>query len=41
MVSVGALWLPILLSGAVVFVASSLVWMVLPHHKSDWAALPG
>jgi hypothetical protein len=40
MVSVGALWLPILLSGVVVFVASSLVWMVLPHHKSDWAPLP-
>ena len=41
MVSLGALWLPILLSGVVVFVASSLVWMVLPHHKSDWSALPG
>jgi hypothetical protein len=41
MVSLGALWLPILVSSVVVFVASSLVWMVLPHHRSDWKALPG
>jgi len=29
------LWLPILVSTALVFVASNLVWMALPHHKSD------
>lgn len=40
MVSLGSLWLPILLSSLIVFVASSLVWMVLPHHKSDWAKIP-
>ncbi len=30
------LWLPILISAAVVFVASAAVWMILPHHRSDW-----
>jgi len=35
MVTLDALWLPILVSTALVFVASSLVWMVLPHHRSD------
>jgi hypothetical protein len=34
------LWLPIVLSAIVVFVASFIAWMVLPHHKSDWAKLP-
>jgi hypothetical protein len=41
MVALGTLWLPILVSAVMVFVASSLVWMVLPHHKSDWGGLPG
>lgn len=40
MVSLSALWLPILLSTVTVFIVSALVWMVLPHHKSDWAKLP-
>lgn len=35
------LWLPILLSGVFVFVASSIVHMVLPYHKSDYKGLPG
>jgi len=35
-----ALILPIVLSAVLVFVASALVWMVLPHHKTDWKALP-
>ncbi len=35
MVTLDALWLPILVSTVLVFVASSLVWMVLPHHRSD------
>jgi hypothetical protein len=39
MVSLTALWLPIVVSAVVVFVASSLVWMVLPHHRSDWKGL--
>jgi hypothetical protein len=37
--SVWALWLPIVISGAVVFFASFLAWMVLPHHRSDWSKL--
>jgi len=39
-VSIGSLWLPILVSAALVFVVSSLVWMVLPHHKKDYRGLP-
>jgi hypothetical protein len=35
-----ALWLPILLSAAVVFVLSSLVHMVLKWHHSDYRTLP-
>lgn len=34
------LWLPILLSAAVVWVVSAIVWMALPHHKPDFIALP-
>ncbi len=34
------LWLPILLSGVAVFVASFLAWVVLPHHKPDYKKLP-
>ena len=34
------LWLPILVSGAIVFVASALVWTMLPHHRSEWKGLP-
>jgi len=33
-----ALWLPILLSGMVVFAVSAMIWMVMPHHKQDFAA---
>ena len=40
MVSIPALWLPILVSTVLVFVASSLVWMVLAHHKSDASRMP-
>jgi hypothetical protein len=40
MVPIPELWLPILVSAVLVFVASSLVWMVLPHHKSDARRLP-
>jgi len=41
MVTLGALWIPILVSAIVVFVASSLLWMVVKHHESDWNGLPG
>ena len=40
MVSLTALWLPIVLSAVVVFVASSIMHMLLPYHKSDYRQLP-
>jgi len=36
----GSLWLPVLASAAAVFVASSLVHMVLRYHKADYRGLP-
>ncbi|MGI9325903.1 MAG: hypothetical protein ACR2PZ_11835 [Pseudomonadales bacterium] len=35
-----SLWLPIVLSAVAVFFASSLVWMVVQYHNSDWSKLP-
>jgi hypothetical protein len=40
MVSLGALWIPIVLSAVIVFVASSILHMVLPYHRSDYKKLP-
>jgi hypothetical protein len=40
MVSLSMLWLPILLSAVIVFLASSILHMVLPFHKSDYRQLP-
>jgi hypothetical protein len=40
MVPITALWIPILLSAVIVFVASSIMHMVLPYHKSDYRKLP-
>ncbi len=34
------LWMPILLSAVIVFVASAIVHMVLPYHRSDYKKLP-
>lgn len=34
------LWLPIVVSAAVVFFASFLAHMVLPYHRKDWGKLP-
>lgn len=36
MTGLASLWLPILLSAIIVFVASSIIHMVLPWHKSDY-----
>ena len=36
-----SLWLPIVLSGVALFFASWAAWMLLPHHKGEWKALPG
>lgn len=35
-----ALWIPILASAAAVWVASALMWMVMPHHRKDMRKLP-
>jgi len=40
MVTLGMLWLPILVATVLVFVASSVIWMALPYHKSDTRKLP-
>jgi hypothetical protein len=40
MVPLTSLWLPILLSAVIVFVASSVIHMVLGYHKNDLLALP-
>jgi len=40
MVPLAALWLPIVLSAIVVFVASSLIHMLLKYHQSDYSQLP-
>jgi hypothetical protein len=34
--SIVALWLPILVSAALVFIVSAIIWMVMPWHKSDF-----
>ena len=40
MVPLTALWLPILLSAVIVFVASSIMHMLLKYHQSDCKQLP-
>jgi len=40
MATLMGLWLPILLSAVIVFIASSLVHMVLGYHKNDYKKLP-
>jgi Flp pilus assembly protein TadB len=40
MVSVFALWLPILVSAVLVFVASSIIHMVLKYHANDYRPVP-
>jgi hypothetical protein len=39
MVSLGALWLPILLSAVFVFIVSAIIHMVLKYHNSDYRQL--
>jgi hypothetical protein len=38
--AVTELWLPIVLSAVLVFIASSVIHMLLPWHKSDYRKLP-
>ena len=41
MVPIPSLWLPVLLSAVIVFLASWIAHAVLPHHKSDVKPVPG
>jgi len=40
MVALTALWIPIVLAAIIVFVASCIMHMVLPYHRSDYRKLP-
>jgi hypothetical protein len=40
MVSLTALWLAILVSAVLVFIASSVMHMVLPYHRGDYKQIP-
>jgi len=40
MVPVMSLWMPIVLSAVIVFVASSIVHMLLPFHRNDYQQVP-
>lgn len=40
MVTLTALWLPIVLSSIIVVVSSSIMHMLLPYHKGDYRQLP-
>lgn len=40
MVPMSVLWLPIVVSAVVVFIASALAWTVMPHHKKEFGGLP-
>jgi Flp pilus assembly protein TadB len=40
MVPIMSLWLPILLSAAIVFIASSIIHMVLTYHYKDFKKVP-
>jgi hypothetical protein len=40
MVSLGSLWLPILLSAVLLFIVSSIIHMILRYHQRDYTKLP-
>ena len=40
MVPLTALWIPIVLSAVIVFVASFIMHMVLPYHRGDYKQVP-
>ena len=40
MVSLGSLWLPVLLAAVLVFIVSALVHMVLKYHNRDYTRIP-
>ena len=41
LVALTALWLPVLLAAVFVFIASSVIHMVLPYHKSSYRKFSG
>lgn len=41
MVELSSIWMPILLSAVFVFIASSILHMMIPIHCKDYSALPG
>jgi len=40
MVPLMSLWLPVLLSAVLVFIASSIIHMALGYHRTDWRKVP-
>ncbi|HJR43912.1 MAG TPA: hypothetical protein VJ812_17595 [Gemmatimonadaceae bacterium] len=40
MVTLAQLWMPIVISAALVFLASGLIWMVVGWHNKDFAKVP-
>jgi hypothetical protein len=40
MTGLSALWVPIVVSGVIVFLVSSIIHMVMPWHKGDYPAIP-
>ena len=40
MLSMTSLLIPILVGAVASFIASAIVWMALPHHRSDYKRLP-
>ena len=40
MVPLMSLWMPIVISAVIVFIASSVLHMLLPYHRSDYKKLP-
>ena len=37
---IGQLWQPIIMATAACFILSALIWMVAPHHRTEWKAPP-
>lgn len=40
MIAITSLWLPIVVSAILVWIASALVWTVLPHRRKEFGNLP-
>lgn len=40
MVTLADVWIPIVVAAVVVHFGGFVMWMVMPHHRGDWVALP-